>query len=295
MRDRDQAASLRLVHGTGGASTAPPIRRERALAVTGGKGGVGKSTVAVGLAAAYAVDGARTLMVDADLGMADLNLLLGVAPQRTMLDALAGAPIDEVLVAAHGLHLLPAANGNLELATMGPQARARATAIVTELRERFDTVVIDIAAGIGHQQSAFTRTARDCVVVVNPEPLSMADSYACLKVLATEHGLDTAYVVPNRVTSRQQADDVVGRLGDLVARFLDLTLVPMPHVPADPAVVEAAHYGIPLIRHRPDAPAARALRRLARALDTVIAPDQRTGAAQTFWHRQLVPAGGDSP
>jgi|JI9StandDraft_1071089.scaffolds.fasta_scaffold58444_2 flagellar biosynthesis protein FlhG len=293
MRATDQAASLRLIQGNGTTTTSP--RRERAIAITGGKGGVGKSTVAVGLASAFAADGSQTLMIDGDLGMADLNLLLGVAPQHSLLDALGGAPIDEVLVAAHGLHLLPAANGSLELATLGPVARARACALVEELRGRFDTVILDIAAGIGHQQSAFTRAARDCVVVVNPEPLSMADSYACLKVLATEHGLETAYVVPNRVTSRGQADDVVGRLTDLVARFLDLTLVPMPHVPADPAVVEAAHYGVPLVRHRPDAPAARALRRLARALDAVTPPDQRLDSAQQFWRGQLVPAGGETP
>lgn len=292
MRATDQAASLRLIQGTG---HVPTTRRERAIAVTGGKGGVGKSTIAVGLASAFVADGSDTLMIDADLGMADLNLLLGVAPPHSLLDALGGAPIDEVLVAAHGMHLLPAANGSFELATLGPLARARACALVEELRVRFDTVVLDIAAGIGHQQSAFTRAARDCVVVVNPEPLSMADSYACLKVLATEHGLDTAYVVPNRVTSRGQADDVVGRLTDLVARFLDLTLVAMPYVPADPAVIEAAHFGVPLVRHRPDAPAARAMRRLARALDAVTPPDQRLDSAQQFWRCQLVPAGGETP
>jgi flagellar biosynthesis protein FlhG len=292
VNDRDQAASLRLIHGAGAEARA---RRQRAIAVTGGKGGVGKSTIAVALAGAYAVDGARTLLVDADLGMADLNLLLGVAPTRSLLDALGGAPIDDVLVAAHGVHLLPAANGNLELATMGPTARAHARDLVAALGDRFDTVITDVAPGIGHQQIAFTRAARDCVVVVNPEPLSMADAYACLKVLANDHGLRTAYVVPNRVTSRGQADDVVGRLTDLVARFLDLTLVAMPHVPADAAVIEAAHYGVPLVCHRPDAPAARAVRRLARALDAVTSPDQRIDAAHTFWHRQLVPAGGDSP
>ena len=292
MRATDQAASLRLIQGLG---RNEPRRRERAIAVTGGKGGVGKSTIAIGLATAFAEDGARALMVDADLGMADLNLLLGVAPTRSLLDALGGTPLEEVLVAAHGLHLLPAANGDFELATLGPVARAAARAIVDELRTRFDTVVLDIAGGIGHHQTTFTRAARDCVVVVNPEPLSMADAYACLKVLATDHGLETACVVPNRVTSRGQADDVVGRLSDLVARFLDLTLIPLPHVPADAAVIEAAHHGVPLLRYRAEAPAARAIRRVARALDAVTSPDQRIDTAQQFWRSQLAPVGGDSP
>lgn len=117
MRATDQAASLRLIQGTG---HAPSPRRERAIAVTGGKGGVGKSTIAVGLASAFAADGSDTLMIDADLGMADLNLLLGVAPPHSLLDALGGAPIDDVLVAAHGMHLLPAANGSFELPRWAP-------------------------------------------------------------------------------------------------------------------------------------------------------------------------------
>ncbi|MBP8808580.1 MAG: P-loop NTPase [Kofleriaceae bacterium] len=290
MATQDQAASLRLVRGQGDA-TAP--RRERAIAVTGGKGGVGKSTVAVGLATAYAIDGARTLLVDGDLGMADLNLLLGVAPSRSLADLLAGAPLEDVLMRAHGIELLPAMNGNFDLATMGAAARARSIELVGELARRHDTLVVDIAAGIGHHQLAFTRAARDVVVVVNPEPLSMADAYACLKVLALRAGLTSAYVVPNRVASRDQAESVVARLCDLVTRFVDLTLVPLPFVPADPAVTEAARDGVPLLHHNPDAPAARALRRIARALDSATTPDHRLRAAQDFWHQQLAVTGGE--
>lgn len=287
----DQAASLRLMRGDAEANRRP---RERAIAVTGGKGGVGKSTIAVNLAAVYAASGARTLMVDADFGMADLNLLLGVAPVRSMLDALDGTPVEEVLVSAHGMQLLPALNGSYALATMGAGARTRAIEIMDSLSSQFDTVVLDIAAGIGANQATFAAAAADALVIVNPEPLSMADAYACLKVLAVEHGRRRAYVVPNRANSKAQADEIVGQLNDLVTRFLDLKIVPLPAIPSDPAVTEAAHYGIPLVRHRPDSPAARAIRRLAVALDAVATPDERCGAARTFWRRQLETVQGDS-
>jgi len=290
-RTTDQAASLRVIQGAAMTTT----RRERVIAVTGGKGGVGKSTVALGLATAYAIDGARTLMVDTDLGMADLNLLLGVAPGKSLLDALAGVPVEEVLVAAHGLELLPAQNGSFALANMSEAARARALELCGELSTRFDTLVFDIAAGIGRHQAGFAAAAADRVVVVNPEPLSMADAYACLKVLVTEYGVKTAFVVPNRVVGRAQGDEIVLRLTDLVTRFLDLQLVPLPAIPADPAVAEAAHQGVPLLRHRPESPAARAIRRVARALDAHASPDQRTDVARGFWRRQLVLAQGDSP
>ena len=291
LRPGDQAASLRVIRG----AAQPTARRERTVAVTGGKGGVGKSTVALGLATAYAMDGARTLMIDTDLGMADLNLLLGVAPGRSLLDALGGVPVEDVLVSAHGIQLLPAQNGSFALATMSDQSRARALELCGQLSARFDTMVFDIAAGIGSHQAGFAAAAADRVVVVNPEPLSMADAYACLKVLVTEHDIHTAYVVPNRVVGRTQGDEIVLRLTDLVTRFLDLELIALPAIPADPAVIEAAHHGVPLLRHRPDSPAARAIRQVARALDAHASPDQRADVARGFWRRHLALAQGDSP
>lgn len=261
----DQAATLRVIRGGNQPRTeAPPV--SRAISVTGGKGGVGKSTIALNLALAYVADGARTLMVDTDLGMADLNLLLGVAPEKTILDVLGGTPIDEVLVEAHGLSLLPALNGSYLLSTIGPTAQHRVIEMVGSLASRFDTLVVDVAAGIGQIQTAFAGATAEAIVVVNPEPLSMADAYACLKVLSTEQGVQHAYVVPNRITSRAQADELVARLGALVTRFLDLEITALPAIPADPAVQEAAQIGVPLLVHTPDAPAARAIRRLTRAI-----------------------------
>ncbi len=273
----DHAATLRVIQG-GSTKIPTPITR-RAISVAGGKGGVGKSTIALNLALAYTQLGARTLMVDTDLGMADLNLLLGVAPEKSILDALGGTPIEEILVKAHGLELLPALNGSYLLSTIGPAAQKRLIELVASLASRFDTLVVDVAAGIGQVQTTFAGATTDAIVVVNPEPLSMADAYACLKVLATEQKVRHAFVVPNRVSSRAQADELVARLTALVDRFLDLELTALPHVPADPAVGEAAQIGVPLLVHSPDAPAARAIRHLTRALAT-LAPTAETA---TWW------------
>jgi len=289
----DQAASLRVIRGQR-RDTPPTIRtRQRAIAITGGKGGVGKSTIAVGLATAYVAAQSRTLLVDADFGMADLNLLLGVAPTRTLLDALDGTPVEDVLVTAHGITLLPAQNGSYALATMGSGAHRRTLDLIATLSAQFDTIVLDVAAGIGASQSAIAGAAADQLIVVNPEPLSMADAYACIKVLAGHQGVRHAFVVPNRVTSTAQGDDIVGRLTELVNRFLDVSLTALPAVPADPAVSEAAIAGVPLLAHRPDSPAARAITRLARALDTASTPDTRSDVARGFWRRHLS-AGGES-
>jgi len=264
----DQAATLRVLRGGKQPEETLPKQR-RAFAVTGGKGGIGKSTLAVNLAVAYAQLGAKTLMVDTDLGMADLNLLLGVAPDKSLLDALGGAPLSEVLVKAHGIQLLPALNGSYLLSTLGSAGLRKIMDLVESLASQFETLVIDVAAGIGQVQTMFAGAAADAIVVVNPEPLSIADAYACLKVLSVEQKLKHAYLVPNRVLSRSHADEVTARLSALVDRFLDLELTVLPPIPSDPAVAEAAQVGVPLLVHAPDAPAARAIRQLAKALGSL--------------------------
>jgi flagellar biosynthesis protein FlhG len=257
---------LRVLRGGKTTSVAPT---RNALAITGGKGGIGKSTIALNLAVAFAQSGARTLMVDTDLGMADLNLLLGVAPDKSLLDALGGTPIEDVLVKAHGIELLPALNGSYLLSTMGPAGLQRVLELVETLASRFDTLVVDIAAGIGQSQTTFASATSDVVVVVNPEPLSIADAYACLKVLSTEQHVKHAYLVPNRVLSRAHADEVTARLNALVSRFLDIELTILPPIPSDPAVAESAQVGVPLVVHAPDSPAARAIRQLTKALGSL--------------------------
>ncbi len=272
----DQAKTLRVIRG-GATSQKIKIPTRRAFAISGGKGGVGKSTIALNLAIAYAQAGNRTLVLDTDLGMADLNLLLGVAPDKSMLDALGGtATIEDIIVKAHGIELLPALNGSYVLSTLGGAAHDQILSMVAGLAEKFDTLVVDIAAGIGRAQTTFAGATTDAIVVVNPEPLSMADAYASLKVLSIEQGVRHAFVVPNKTSTRAQADEVVNRLRSIVDRFLTLELTALPPIPADHAVAEAAQIGVPLMVHAPDSPAARAIRNLVRSL-AALPPPTRAG------------------
>jgi flagellar biosynthesis protein FlhG len=262
---------------------------KHAVSVTGGKGGVGKSTVALNLAVAYADQRARTLMVDTDLGTADLNLLMGVAPQRTILDALGGAPLEDVLVEAHGVSLLPALNGSYALSTIGEHGQRRLIELVASLAGRFDTLVVDVGGGIGAVQTALAGATAQTLVVVNPEPLSIANAYACLKVLSTEQGVRHAYIVPNRITSAIQVGEIMQGLGTLVRRFLDLDVTALPAIPLDPTVVEAAAAGVPLLVHSPHAPAARAIRQLSRLIAGTTSPSRPIP-----WMRSIAMSTGES-
>jgi len=262
----DQAETLRHLRFSRDITALDP-RTGRSIAVTGGKGGVGKSQIAVSLAATYSRRGSKVLIFDADLGMADLNLLLGVAPDRTMLDVLDGLDVTEALVDAHGFSLLPALNGSIDLEALDDVGRARLLESLASLSARFDTLVIDIGAGIGANQNGFAGAAGDVIVVASPEALSMADAYACLKALVQTQGVEHAYLLPNRTKSRSDADEIIGRLSALVTRFLDIELTPLTPIPYDPNIPEAAEHGVPFVLYSPDSPASRAMRQLARQLD----------------------------
>lgn len=248
-----------------------PIRtsRQRVIAISGGKGGVGKSTISVNLACTYAGMGSRTLVFDGDLGMADLNLLFGVAPELTLLDLLTGGPAEDVLIETHGIHLLPALNGSYALANMEEHVRKRLVRAVAQVAMDFETLVVDTAAGIHQNNMALTAMANEVLVVATPEPLSLADAYACLKVLAKEMGKTRVFLVPNNVRSQDEARAVAAQLDKLARRFLGIEVVPLPHIPHDPAVPMAAAEGVPLVVSRPDSPASRAMKRIARELDAI--------------------------
>ncbi|MBI4509613.1 MAG: P-loop NTPase [Deltaproteobacteria bacterium] len=262
------------------------MRRTRVISVTGGKGGVGKSSIAANLAVLFGRK-SQVLILDADVGMADLNLLLGVAPDKSMLDVLDGERAERVLVPAHGIHLLPACNASTRLANMGENERQSLFSAVDVLADRFDTLVVDCAAGIHANTIGFAAAAADIIVVVTPDPTSLADAYACVKVLNKEHHVKRLYLLPNGVRSQAEATGVVQRVTMLAARFLDVSLYPLPPVPFDPMVRMAGTAGIPWILSAPDSPASRALMQVARRLDSDSLGDDRAGAIRLFWKKAL--------
>jgi flagellar biosynthesis protein FlhG len=272
---KDQAAGLR---ARGRAASPPLAPARRVVSVTGGKGGIGKSTMALNLAAEWARRGASVVALDGDAGMADLNILLGVAPTRSLRDFFQGVPLDEILVEAHGIHLLPAFNGSYHLANLAEAERDRMLTAVAELARRFDTLMIDTPAGIGAHAMSLAGAAADVILVATPEPLSLADAYACLKVLATRQNVRRAFVLPNQVRSPTEAEEVHGRLQALSDRFLGVELTALPAVPHDDTIRAAASAGVPLVLYSPDAPAARAIARAARQLDGLAGSRAGAGA-----------------
>lgn len=247
--------------------------RKRFLAVSGAKGGIGKSTLSVNLAYAFAKKHSKVAVVDGDMGLADLNLMLGVAPDRSIADLAQGMPVSDCLVDAHGFSLLAGLNGSYDLANAGNAALGRILDGVRQLSERFETVIIDSPAGIEKNAVEMASEAREIILVVTPQPASIADAYGCAKVFHVRHDVERLYLLVNNVRSEQQGQEVVEQMKALGGQFLpELQFEALPFVPHDATLSHYAALGVPALAVTPDAPGCRAITKVARALD-VLAQD----------------------
>jgi flagellar biosynthesis protein FlhG len=282
LRDlRDQAAAERV-------AARSEQRETRVIAVTSGKGGVGKTNLVANLAVELARRGRKVLILDADLGLANVDILLGLAPNGHLGDVLSGTcEIDEIIL--HGpenIDLLPAASGIAEVTALSEAQKARLKMALERLRERYDTLLVDTGAGISSNVIYFAGAAQDVVVVVTPEPTALADAYAVIKVLRNRRQVRVFHLVVNQVHQVSVAEAVHERLVRVAERFLDVDIRLLGHVYADAAVQRAVMAQGLLVVHYPSSPAARCMTQLAQRLD-MLPPVQREGAVDSFWDNLL--------
>lgn len=205
------------------ASLAHPVQ---VIAVTGGKGGVGKTSVAVNLATALGAAGRRVVLLDGDLGLANVDVFLGLSPRFTLAHVLSGErTLDEILVAApQGFHIVPAASGAANLVNMDASAHLALVQAFSSLAQRLDVLIVDTAAGIAHGVMQFSQAAQQVLVVINEDPASLTDAYALVKVLSRNHGVNRFRVLANQVRARGAGEALFRRFERVTARFLDVVL-----------------------------------------------------------------------
>lgn len=240
----------------------------RTLAVVSGKGGVGKSNVVANLAVAMGEMGASVLVLDADLGQANQDVLLGVHPRVDLLSVLRGecALEDIVIEGPAGVKLVPAGSGDPLLADVDDVRRERLFREIGALAAESDIVLIDNASGASRQAAGFALAAREMVVVTTPEPTAYNDSYGLLKVLARQGLATQPGVLVNLSTSVEDAEEVAHRLASVCRRFLRVQVHMLGHVPVDPALTQAVRRQEPVVVSYPNSPSARALTTLAERL-----------------------------
>jgi len=247
----------------------------RILAITSGKGGVGKTFVAANLAAALSKRGRRVLVLDADLGLANLDVILNLYPKATLHDALSGkCSIEDIVLAAPGgFWILPAASGLVEYSRLTSDVQDELRQIIDSLSRQYDYLLLDTGAGISDLVLYTASLAKEVLVVATPEPASIADAYATIKVLAMMQQRTSLKLVFNQARDAAEAKKLAEQLQQVVDRFVNTQLAVsvklehLPHIPSDPAVRAAARSRRLLLLETPPAPAAKAMAMLAQTLD----------------------------
>ena len=264
-------------------SPTPPVR---VIAVASGKGGVGKTNVVANLAVTLARRGTRVWVLDADIGLANLDVVYGVRRTHTLEAVLRGERrlADVVAEGPAGVRLVPGASGVAELTALTPAQQLRILDEVDALEGELDVLLIDVAAGISSNVLYFAAAATETLVVTTPEPTAIADAYALVKVLATRWERRTFPVLVNMATSASDADAAFARLDAVARRFLAVRLEYAGWVPYDDAVTRAVRAQTPLVLASPGSPAAHALVALADRLARASAPEM-TGGLQFFFRR----------
>ena len=276
----DQAAGLRrMVEPT-------PIR---AIAVTGGKGGVGKTNISVNLAVAMADIGKRVLILDADLGLANIDVVLGLHPEFDLSHVLRGEKtLEEVVIEGpSGIKIVPAASGIRQMAELSEAEHAGLIRGFSDLSHDLDVLIVDTAAGISDTVISFSRAVQELIVVVCDEPASITDAYAMIKLLNREYGINRFRILANMTRTAQEGRDLYNKLCRVTDRYLDVMLNYMGSIPYDEYMRKAIKSQRPVVHAFPRSSSAQILKNLAKKADNWPIPDGASGHLQ-FFVEQLV-------
>lgn len=244
------------------------MAKPRYWCISSGKGGVGKTSLAVNLAFALARQGKQVLLVDGDLGLANVDVLLGLEVKANVRDILElGAdPLATVVFPLPNLGILPASSGVPEMANLGPEDQMELEKVLGTIAASFDLVLVDTGAGLGPAVLWFNRLADCSLVVVTPDPTALTDAYALIKVLFQQYQRRHFLVVVNCVRTDAEAFQTFRALEQAAQRFLGLTLELGGALPSDPAVRQAVRNQVPFLNQFPQSPASLAVGKLAARL-----------------------------
>lgn len=256
----DQAAGLRRL-------TRP--RPVKVIAVTSGKGGVGKTNVSVNLSVALAQSGKDVLLMDADFGLANVDVLLGLRARHNLADVIDGSrTLEEIVIRGpDGLRVIPASSGVQAMASLNALEHAGLIRAFSELSHHIDVLVIDTAAGIADSVTTFTRAAQEVVVVVCDEPTSITDAYALIKVLNKDHGVYRFRVVCNMVQGVQEGRELFAKMVAVTDKYLDVQLDMLGVVPFDDYLRKAVQRQRAVVEAYPRSKSALAFKSLSQKAD----------------------------
>lgn len=260
-------------------------KRLKIFAIASGKGGVGKSNVAVNLATSLAQSDKNVLLADADLGLANLDILLGLNSKKNIADVISGqSQLKDILIRYQDkLDLLPASSGVLQLERLTLDQRQVLIKDIKEIAENYDYLIIDTGAGLTANVLLFSAIADTVLLVTRPEPTAITDAYALVKVLVKNYQVDHISLLVNQVSTATQGYEVHERLSSVCERFLDTDLGYLGSIPHDHAVERAVNAQTPLIHFEPKSRAASAFGSIAQKADEL----ELSTSQEDRWKRLL--------
>lgn len=259
------------------------------IAVAAGKGGVGKTTVSINLALALGRMGRKAMLLDADLGLANVDTLLGLQPSSNLSHVLAGecSLADIVMPVYPGVELIPAASGVARMSELSAREQAGIIGAFDDLTTDLDVLIVDNAPGISSSSLRFSAAAHEVIVVVCDEPASITDAYAVIKVLSREHGVSQFNMLVNKTDNATQADEVFYKINRVAEKFLDVTLNPIGEIPRDIYLQRSIQEQASVVLRYPGSASAKAFHSLAKKTLSWPVPSVPRGHVEFFVERSL--------
>ena len=264
-------------------------RPVKVIAVTGGKGGVGKTTVSANLAVAIAAQGRDVMLVDADLGLANVDVVLGLNTRFHLGHVVSGecALEDAIVTGPHGLQIVPAASGIKRMANLSDTEQAGIIRAFSDLYHRVDVMIVDTAAGLHDSVLTFSQAAQHVLVVVCDEPASITDAYALIKVLSREHDVRRFQILANQTRRSGEGPELFQKISRVCDRFLNVTLEFAGSVPFDDYLRRAVQRQSAVVEAYPASISSVALKNLAVKADKWSVPQGARGHLEFFVERMV--------
>lgn len=264
-------------------------RRTKVISISSGKGGVGKSTMVANLAFKFSQMGKKVLILDGDMGMANIDIFFGVRPQGSIYDVIQGEKtLQEIMIeVAPRVQLIPGGSGILDLQNLDNFRRRTLVENISSLPQDFDFMLIDTSPGLGENVLYFNSAAETKVIILTPDPSSLADSYALIKVLNKKYKQTNFSLLCNQVKDEVEGLRLYQKFSDITNKFLNIGLDYLGSVPQD-AVLRANNQMQRLVvKHEPQSTSAQAISQLAPRLGRIASQSETRGGLEKFWSQVI--------
>lgn len=284
---QQQTKERTIVSKTSHLAGLPLTKEVRCIAVTGGKGGVGKTNVSINLATCLSRINHKVVLLDADLGLANVDVVLGLTPNMNLQHVIEEeCDIKDILIdGPEGIKIVPASSGIKRMANLNNLEQSGLISAFSSIDDQLDTMIIDTAAGINESVINFSTAAGEVVVVVCDEPASLADAYALIKVLSRDYSVNRVHLICNQVESKAHGEMLFHQIMKVINKYLDVSVNYLGAIPEDMYLKKAVKRQLAVSSAYPRARSSEAFREIANKLNNYKSVNQSSGNLEFFAER----------